>query len=408
MVWTRSPSLWNGDLPVDIEVTYTVNTLIGNLWTHLGSPAGPKSVQITVDGATIGDVDVTADWTGGSTFTFICINGGRIVGLGGNGGAGGPDYGSTGEAGSPGTDGTRAISSDGFQIDLDIDDGYLFGGGGGGGGGSFTDNGATGTPGGGGGGGQGYSATAGGTAGLANGFPPSDDGDGGSIGGPGIHGDGGLGVEPSSNGGDGGVWGSGGQAGNSSDLLFGAGFAFLYYGGLGGRGGQAFEPVNTGTLNLNGAKSEATLRSEGRIKGETDADAVNLPGFLQNEPVDVGSITAGFRFDSDGDLTETSNVGGGDVENTVYWIDGTTVSIGDRYQVRIRNTASSDDQSGTWGTQPAVQGTWSSLSANRLWDFTSVSDDGIAALFEIRRDDVPGNPDTEIIDSFYGRVFNNH
>lgn len=147
------------------RLTITSDTLIGNLHTFFGSPPGPRDVVLTVDGADVGDVRITLDWAPGSTFEIVCINDGRVLGLGGDGGAGGSDFGSTGDPGEHGADGGAAIAS-AYNVSIDVDDGYLLGGGGGGGGGAYADNGADGDSGGGGGGGQGFSPTDGGDAGA--------------------------------------------------------------------------------------------------------------------------------------------------------------------------------------------------------------------------------------------------
>ena len=92
-----------------IERTISTDTLIGNLWTFLGSLEGVRDVTLIIDNADAGDIQVTLDWTAGSTFTIICINGGRILGLGGAGGRGGDDFGATGEAGLDAINGTPVL-----------------------------------------------------------------------------------------------------------------------------------------------------------------------------------------------------------------------------------------------------------------------------------------------------------
>lgn len=120
-----------------VTLTITSDTLIGNLHTFLGSPTGQQAINILIDGADVGDVQITTDFAAGSTFTFQCINGGRILGLGGDGGKGAnrPVASNTYNSGNKGSPGGHAIDSQ-YDVNIDIDDGYLFGGGGGGGGGS--------------------------------------------------------------------------------------------------------------------------------------------------------------------------------------------------------------------------------------------------------------------------------
>jgi len=385
MAWTFPVSLIAGG--ASVIRTFTTNALIGDLWTLLGSPSGPQDVSITVDGCDIGNVIISASWTAGSTFQFTCINGGRILGLGGNGGAGGNDTGPNGSLGFAGTVGGPAISSAGFLVSVDIDNGYLLGGGGGGGGGSYENLGATGNPGNGGGGGAGYSATTGGAAGAPSGVPL---GIAGNAGGPSGGGTGGFSVlDPDSptNGGDGGEWGAGGKTGSASDMMQSS--APYYHGGQGGRGGSAFYPTVGGTIAFNGAKSEATLRTEERLLGET-ASLINFVAFLNTDVSEIGISTHGYYFDTDGRLYRVNSVSG-NVALSGYWYGAAPVTdIGLGYQVRVRNTTGSDDTAGTWTTAAAAAGTWVTINSARQWSITSSAGiETAGSLFEIRRLDAP-------------------
>lgn len=118
-------------------------------------------------------------WNAGVSITLIVK--GRIQGKGGAGGAGGFPTGSNGSVGGPALY-TR------YAIDLDVDEGEIWGGGGGGGGGNDGDNttgggGGAGTEGGGGGGGDLPGATGTATAGGAAGGAGA-----GAGGGPGLAG----------------------------------------------------------------------------------------------------------------------------------------------------------------------------------------------------------------------------
>lgn len=380
-----------------VTVIFTEDTLIGNLWTFLGSPAGPQAVDITIDGVDLGNVQVTADWTGGTTFQFTCINGGRLIGLGGNGGMGGSDFGASGEAGQDGGGGSPGLTgAAGQTINVDIDEGFLLGGGGGGGGGSYVNLGLTGEPGSGGGGGAGFSVTTGGNPGSPSGIPAGSPGLNGGPSGPGAGGFG-VGIGTGVDGGSGGNWGAGGVSGSTSNMM--AGQAFFLVGGVGGRGGRAFVP-NGSSLVLNGAKSEVTLRSEERLLGETTSKIVSFASSRRGQSDSrAGTTTHGYQWRTDGILFHIDSAAGGGGNDIVgFWSSGVAVgSFGDDYEVRNRNKFSSQDKSRNWDSEPGPQGTFFPLTSFRSWTLTSSS--GIqttAGLFEIRLISAPAS---DIIDS---------
>lgn len=390
MVWSTPIALMSGGGV--ITITINSDTYIGNLWTYLGTPSGEQAVTVIVDGADAGDIQITPDWTGGSTFQITCINGGRVIGLGGNGGAGGADLGATGQAGVNGSSGGAAITaSSGVTVNLDIDDGYLFGGGGGGGGGSYTDTGVAGDPGSGGGGGQGFYATTGGAAGSPSGTPVAAAGAGGTKSAPGAGGTGS--VSTTSYGGGGGGWGSGGQAGNSYQIAIPGSFGLQYYGGVGGTAGRAFY-ANGGALNLNGATSEAALISAGRIKGEIGPfGAANFTSIVKFVSV-AGASTTSITLRNDGDVLRNP----GAQTTSTQWATGTLASFGDDYEIRTRNTAGSNDTSGTWTATPAAAGTWIALTSDRTYSLNSAAGiESAASAVEIRLATQTG---TDIICSF--------
>jgi hypothetical protein len=380
-MFQRRIPLFAGDT-ANIVATFTTDTLINNLWVYFGEPSGDQNVDITVDGCDIGDVIITSDWGSGSTFTFTCINGGRICGLGGDGGDGGDDFGATGERGFKGNDGSPAITCSGFAVDVDIDDGYLLGGGGGGGGGAYEDTGVGGNPGCGGGGGAGFSVTAGGNAGAFTGLPQSADGGDGGPAGPGL---GGIGtIDDTINGGDGGNWGAGGKSGNASNALATGGFG-PYTAGVGGAAGNAFSPSSGATINFTGSKSETTLRTENRLLGQLGSipRLLEFRSFIASRS---GTSTHGWSFQSDGVLVLVDSVGGG-TDITGHWYPTSPVSnpgIGANYEIRNRNNTDSEDAAG-WDSTPGAQGTFFALSSTRAWTITSGS--GIESgggLMEIR------------------------
>lgn len=388
----------------------TSDTYVGDLYTYLGSPSGRQDVTITVDGADAGEIIITNAWTAGSTFTFIATNNGRILGMGGAGGAGAPDLGATGDVATAGTSGTAAITNQGnYSVAIDADDGYIYGGGGGGGGGSYTDTGAGGDPGGGGGGGQGWTGGAGGAAGNPfTGVPAPTAGTAGTRSLAGSGGSGGGVTIGTSDGGDGGTWGLGGATGRSSDMLVGFGeFAvFLYHGGLGGSAGRAYSS-SASQATYSGAKSEATLRSEGRIKGETGGGGnyLVLPSFNFNvvgfdiQPTN-DSIGVGFQSDGAYLKVDTTKVPA-PTPSTTYWLTGGS-GTGSEWEVRERGETG-DTDGGAWTSQAAVPGTWVQLSTFMQWSKNYTGSGAKAALFEFRRSDIPGTTSTS--DEVMGSVF---
>jgi hypothetical protein len=399
-MWKNRLSLQAGDALTTFLCTE--DTLIGNLWEFLGSPAEIVNIDFIVDGCDVGDIQVTADFTALSTFQFTCINDGRIIGLGGDGGNGGHDLGDHGNVGGPGGDGGSALSgAAGWTINVDIDDGFLMGGGGGGGGGSYQFivplPGGEGDPGCGGGGAAGFSVTTGGTQGNAQGIGPGASP--GLDGGPGGPGAGGVHNQfgDKTDGGNGGNFGAAGDSGMASDIMNDVGTLFLY-GGRGGRGGRAFVP-NGATLVFNGTATESELRIAERLKGETTEVAVFFNG--ANKLYDIfsvsGASTIGWTWQNDGQLVRR-NSQEGDADQFRYWIrDAPEASFGDAYEVRIRDRTPSEDQQGSWDTEPVAQGTFIDLTSDRTWSWnSSAANEFRAALFEIRLASAPTN---DIIDS---------
>jgi hypothetical protein len=380
-VWRIPPPLFAGSGV--INQVFTSDTLIGDLYTFLGSPSGPQEVTLTVDGADIGDVRITGSFAGGSTFDIICINGGRVVGLGGEGGDGGNDNGATGTSGSFGSNGGHALSITGFTVNLDIDDGFLLGGGGGGGGGGYssTNN----SPGGGGGGGQGFgTGISGGAAGTPTGTPVANPGGDGSKSGPGTGGNGGDTTAPGNAGGNGGSWGYGGAIGEFPTT------APSNFGGAGGSAGSAM--VGSGTLVFSGTKSQTTLEAENRIIGEIGG-YINIPGFLSNGVGgDNNSKTCGFDFQNDTGGTLTLIRSGGtppssNTNRTDSW------EIGNLNNADYELAALSGMRDGTWDASAAADGTWTVLTtADLIWSITTTGNDAVTQMFAIRRaGDTSGN-----------------
>lgn len=379
------------------NATITADTYIGDLYAYLDSPVAPTDVTLTIDGADVGEIIISSAFASGSTFTFNCINAGRILGVGGNGGDGSDDLGSSGTVAGRGDDGTAAISSDGFPVTVNIDDGFLLGGGGGGGGGSYTDS-VDGDAGGGGGGGQGFTGGVKGQGGASIGLPPAADGTNGSRG---SFGTGGApaGVDGEGSGGRGGAFGYGGLTGESTDLIIGASSVLVHNGGLGGRAGDAFQSINGAAITFSGAKSEATLRSEGRVLGDSDVVRLALPStFVSVDTVSL-SETIGITVSPNGQFTRTKPSG----DTTSDWATATLVGFGNDYDIRIPSASpGSETLSGTFDVSPGAVGTWFNLSVARTYSFTTASTRNTAALLEIRRADFPaGTPADYVSDSVY-------
>jgi hypothetical protein len=379
-MWRIPISLFGGGGVVSLN--FTIDTYIGDLFAYLDSPSDPVEVTITATSADVAAISITNDFAAGSTFSFVATSNGRFIGVGGSGGDGGDDNGATGTKGDSGGSGGPAISST-FDIDIDIDDGFLFGGGGGAGGGSFNDLGATGTPGGGGGGGVGWGDADGGAAGSPTGSPIAAAGAAGS---QVTAGSGGLGGTIGTNdGGDGGGWGLAGvngQFANPQQTVFGNNQGA---GGAGGDAGPAFYPTNGAVATFNGSSSEATLRTEGRIKGETDGRIIIPDRTVWGFHLGVGhpSYSYGWDFNITADGILTKIHPSGDTHYTDSWYVGNDITASE-YEVRIV----ADTHGGTWDTNPGAAGTWFPLSAGRLWYLTTAASPAFAgSIFEIRRTD---------------------
>jgi hypothetical protein len=385
LMWRIPVSLFGGGGVVSLE--FLIDEHIGDLFTYLGSPSAPVEVTITANNADVSSVWISSSFSSGSTFTLVGTNGGRFIGLGGDGDDGGDDDGASGSPGLNGSNGSAATNSSGFNVDIDIDDGYLIGGGGGGGGGSYNDTGAGGTPGGGGGGGIGWGDAAGGPAGSPTGSPVASAGSAGS---QATAGNGGAGGSSGVNdGGNGGGWGLAGTEGDSAnpcvdDLVAGICDG---NGGSGGDGGSAFWPGGGAIMTFSGAKSEATLRTENRIKGETEGNVFLADLFVIGNHVGMGhpSKTYGFLFNTDGSITKRNTDTG---DTTTYWWSTSGAAVtGADYEVRyLASTAAGDG----WDTEPTpiVPDAWFSLGSQRIYTYATPDATKTAgAMFQIRRTD---------------------
>jgi hypothetical protein len=424
--------VWNGQLGFigagESTLLCSQDTFIGDYFAFVGSPSIPQLWHLIVDGCDVAAIFIGTSFPAGTTFKFTCINDGRIIGLGGNGGNGGDDNGvfgtppgfNGGTAGFDGIDGGHAISSWGFDIDVDIDDGYLLGGGGGGGGGSFWSDGTpptfNGHPGGGGGGGAGYSITSAGHGGAPSGVPLAQDG---GNGGPTGRGFGGLGGNPTYGfGGNGGGFGMGGNSGGSGNAIMFA-WGFLWTGGKGGLAGSAFDALNDASITFTGAKTEAILRADLRLMGEIDFH-INLYGiYSQGTSVNSPGLMT-LTFGADGELSFDANGFtppdvGQEWQQTVYPFGGPSRAAhaagnGDDYQIRA--SALTEDTGGfgsnpTWDSSPGVDGTWYPLTMDRVWTWTppvGAGKSSVGQKFEIQR--VDALLDTDVLASFY-RGFSN-
>jgi len=414
-MWNVPLALFNSETYLDIY--FTLDTLIGDLYTFLGSPSTPNNYNIIVDGCALGDVNITLSFPVGTTFQFSCINEGSIDGLGGDGGIGGglvsdvvPNTTQT-----PGANGGHAISSNTFDVGINIDNGYLRGGGGGGGGGGPAPS-PTLSIGGGGGAGAGFSITAGGAAGAPGSYVPATDGVNGGNLGPGVGGTSGV---SDSDGGDGGDWGKGGTLGDSSDqpfISFLGNFIQWFGGGAGGAAGNAFfaSDNNLATVTFNGSKSEATLRAENRLLGETEM-RIMLPPLASTRVQIVRAHTnptngVGYTFLADGSATEADTLLNPGIKSWQLvaadglWSGGGSIAHasgnGDEYLVRASsraNTTMDDIYAEPWDNTPGADGTWFALTSDRAWtlDIGASGTRTNLTYFEIQRD---GMDTDEVID----------
>jgi len=374
--------------------TITSDELIGNLWVWMGSPSVPVNVTLTIDNADVGNIYVPADFTAGSTFQITCINGGRVLGLGGDGGVGGNDTGATGTAGGGGDDGGAAISSEGWTINVDVDNGFLFGGGSGGGGGGAADRGATADAGGGGGGGQGWTGGTGGTGGTGS-TPSAENGVNGLRSASGAGGGGGGVTAPFPDGGAGGNWGEAGVRGYHDSEQLRAGVA--------GIAGNAFLPVSgAAAINYNGSLTEAQLRSTGRLKGETEGLIVLHP--FRNAFAFHPSTSAilGWQWENDGQLEKLDGIDGSVFQDGYFWRDtlnGIGIANFDNtiYEI-IQDSATRE---GTWDAQFPTEDTYYALSTDRTLSFTTAINQETSQMVRIRRTAAAGGDGGDLAMGYY-------
>jgi hypothetical protein len=361
MVWTFPPALIAGGGTASLY--FTEDTLVGDLYAYLGNPSEELEVTVVADNCDVGNVIITSSFNGGCTFNFTAVNGGRFLGLGGDGGKGGDDEGANGTPGVRGNSGGHAIQSSGFPVNIDVDDGYLLGGGGGGGGGSFDDLGTSGTPGGGGGGGQGFGTTVGGAAGTPIGIPIASAGGNGSAVAPGSGGAGGSGII--NTGGDGGTFGyAGGYGQMAAPNTFGfSSSPSAGCGGAGGNGGNAFYGTNGSIATFSGAKSEATLRSENRILGETKGRLVIVDHQVTAFHVGTSTTAAGWSWLNDSGGTLRRKSGGNLTSYTQYWYNYFDDITASDYEVRyVAGTVGGLGGSSAWDLTFGVADTWYNLA----------------------------------------------
>ena len=358
---------------------------IGDLWVYMGSPSSPVDVLVTADNCDVGGIYVPADFTAGSTFQLTGANGGRFIGEGGDGGVGGNDTGSSATSGTAGNGGGHAVSSEGFIINVDIDNGYLLGGGGGGGGASGADRGATADAGGGGGGGQGFNGGAGGAGGSGS-TPVADAGTAGSVSAPGAGGGGGGVTAPFPDGGGGGNWGESGTRGFHTTT--GGGPHNTIRAGRGGSAGNAFAPMSgSAALNLNGAASEATLRSSGRISGETDGLIVAHSTFVSFGS-SMASFTLGWTWGNNGELTRLNSLSGNTVISGYFWRDtqaGSGIANFDNTLYEIVQDSGTAASGSGWDTEFPAPDIYYPLTTNRTLSITDSAFRSPSEMIRIRR-----------------------
>jgi hypothetical protein len=207
-------------------------------------------------------------------------------------------------------------------------------------------------------------------------------------------------------GGDGGGFGLGGRTGISTDIQSGSfGFETLFLnGGRGGTAGEAFKGINGSTLTLTGSKSEATLRSEGRILGETSTNRIVVPSkFSVFGATTMGesNIAIGPVFKSDGNIDRDPGTGS-ITTTTTNWLNGSSAGVGASYEIRASSVAGQSDNTGVWLSRP-TPGTWVSLSVNVPFyvDASYPTTESATHLVEIRRDDIAGVGIDDVMGSLF-------
>lgn len=379
-------------------LNFTSDTWVGDLWTYIGSPALPVDVVVTADGANVGGIYISANFASGSTFQCTAINGGRFIGAGGDGGDGGDDLGATIGSAVSGTAGGHAIASEGFDVDLDIDDGFLLGGGGGGGGASGVDLGTSSDAGGGGGGGIGFTGQggAGGTGGSGS-TPPAGNGTAGSSIAAGAGGAGGGTSVGTAIGGAGGGWGEAGSMGYHFGESTGRA-------GTGGTAGNAFAPISgSPTLNYVGTLTEANLRAAGRLMGETEGQII-LHASRIALFASASSATLGFDWELDGELNLIRPTGGG-IQLGYYWRDNINATGS---ELNFTNTnyeilRDSGTRTGTWDTTTnfVTEDSWTALTTTKTLSITTTIADSVEQVIMIRRTTASGGSGNPLTMGFY-------
>lgn len=228
-----------------------------NLWNYFGQPTQPSDVDVVIDNVEICTFS-TGPWPEGTVINMTLTTNALVTGRGGSGGNGGESFfegllmacvglpGTNGGAGSP-----ALTVFAGIELNLDADEGYIWGGGGGGGGGGYGFFGAC-ESGCGGGGAQGWDINPGGTQSLGGSACVGTDG------GPSGPGNGGV-LGGYSSGGNGGSWGQAGVNGTAGPSGGN---------GTGGLAGYYIFGSPSEATNFVGAKSQVTLEGEGRLLGQ--------------------------------------------------------------------------------------------------------------------------------------------
>ena len=379
----------------DILVVLNSDTWVGDLYTYLGSPAAAASIQIVADGCDVGGIYISSDFTTGSEFQLTAINDGRFVGYGGNGGDGAEDYAQYPGTGGQGENGGHAVSSEGWTVNIDIDDGYLFGGGGGGGGASSYHVSSSGSGGGGGGCGManedytpyGFYQGTGGDPGTGI-APAAQAGTNGSTSGQGLGGNGGGTIVATAVGGDGGFWGEAGQPGYGQ--YYYATWPNNHIAGYGGRGGvagNAFAPISgSAAVNFNGGLTETQLRSQSRILGETAGFITAALSHGINITDDAGG-TVGWNYYNTGELEYIHSIAGNLVLDGYYWrdtLDSYTRSNFTASLYEIRRLSSHKSTSSSW-TSAFTEDSWLSAGSTRTVSKTGTPTILIVQMVQIRR-----------------------
>lgn len=117
------------------------------------------------------------------------------------------------------------------------------------------------------------------------------------------------------------------------------------------------------------------------LAGSLAGRAVDAPTIDVSTADSPGPITSGFRFNSDGTISE--NADGSYSQIGVWYTKAALAGIGANYQVRLLSSG----KVGTWSSAAAADDVWVTMDSNREWNVSRTPDGSKAAsaTYEMRR-----------------------